>query len=399
MNVKKKNMTQFIYVIFLICAFGLNNHVRIVISIFMIAFLLAIDSSIIKNSEFRKWLKVFLAPCIFVHIYTFFLVLIGVSNPEILTTNLTSYTSITIGIISVFVFGLSIIRFTFIALISSWLIQLVYNIFSHGIVVLRDAILQGWLNVSVQQNYLELHDIVLAAGYFWIIYIFSNKRSKKKSGLLLLFLLIMSILGIKRIVIVAEVIVTFYYILICKLGDQKKYRLCKITGYIGMLLCILYIYILSNDNLFYDFFDTHKINLMGRNYFYDYIMSLTKFSPCFLGYGLGSVKAFMSSKFIFFSDVHSDLIKMYTEIGFVLYIIWLWYYLIHISVFLKKKYGKKAAVFNFVITIYTFVLFVTDNTESYYICTLIRTTAPICFAMGLHTSENELYYHYKKRLP
>lgn len=120
---------------------------------------------------------------------------------------------------------------------------------------------------------------------------------------------------------------------------------------------------------------------MARDYFFKRIMLDTKFSPSFIGYGRGSVKIRMLQYFKDFSNVHCDYIKMYTEIGFVLYIAWLWYYLVEIIKKVKRRYGYYVAVVAFFVTVYTFILYFTDNTESYYICSLMRTTIPLAYAM------------------
>lgn len=48
---------------------------------------------------------------------------------------------------------------------------------------------------------------------------------------------------------------------------------------------------------------------------------------------------------------------------------------------IQKKYGSRTAVYFFAIMLYTFVLYMTDNTEHYYICSLIRTTAPLAYVL------------------
>ena len=56
---------------------------------------------------------------------------------------------------------------------------------------------------------------------------------------------------------------------------------------------------------------------------------------------------------------------MYIECGMVLFIIWLGYYFYIEPFIILKSYGTKAACFLFSITIYTFIVYFTDNTELY----------------------------------
>ena len=91
--------------------------------------------------------------------------------------------------------------------------------------------------------------------------------------------------------------------------------------------------------------------------------------------------------------VHSDIIKMYVENGFILFGIWLWYYLIYILKFYKKTYGIKEAVLYFGVVIYLFTLYLTDNVEVYFICQIMATMIPITYALK---RKEQNYNEYKK---
>ena len=79
--------------------------------------------------------------------------------------------------------------------------------------------------------------------------------------------------------------------------------------------------------------------------------------------------------------VHSDILKMYVEIGFPLFIIWLYYYFIYITHYIRSKFGMQQSMGYFVCITFTFVLYLTDNTESYYICVFIRTLISMYFCL------------------
>lgn len=382
MRIKRKDMLKFLYILSMVFAFLGNIYVQIFVGMIWIGHALVIRKDIIKNIEFYKFIRLFLIPCVLIHLYTIILILMGVGDFEIFSTNLLTYSSVGLAIVSVFMFGVDIIKYDFAALSLSWLLQVIKLVYLNGLVIFKNAILQGWFDISVGKNYLELHDLVLAIGYFWVWYLFSNKKNKRNSGLLALLLLIIFVIGVKRIAIFADIVVTVFYLITKNVKGKNQFEICKIVGWIALLFCIMYIYILSEGNVFYEFMNAHGINLMSRDYFYKYIMSLTKFSPMFFGYGRGSVKKLMTNAFHDYANVHSDFVKMYVEIGFIFYIIWLWYYLIYVIKVLERRYGKQVAIYAFCVTIYTFMLYLTDNTESYFICSLIRTTAPICAALN-----------------
>ena len=79
--------------------------------------------------------------------------------------------------------------------------------------------------------------------------------------------------------------------------------------------------------------------------------------------------------------VHSDIIKMYVENGFILFGLWLWYQLIFMLKFYKKEYGDNVAILYFGFLIYLFTLYLTDNVEVYFICQILVTMLPITYAL------------------
>ena len=112
-------------------------------------------------------------------------------------------------------------------------------------------------------------------------------------------------------------------------------------------------------------------------------MSLIEFKVSFLGLGRNVVGEILASeyRYLHVAGVHSDLIKMYAENGFVMYGLWLWYYLYKITTLYKKKYGYNPAVLYFALTIFMFILYATDNTENYYVCQIISISIPAAYAI------------------
>ena len=80
--------------------------------------------------------------------------------------------------------------------------------------------------------------------------------------------------------------------------------------------------------------------------------------------------------------VHSDILKIYIENGFILFGLWLWYYLIAITKSFAKKINTSTAVLFFTLTIYTFILYFTDNVENYFIYQIFYICIPISYAVN-----------------
>ena len=101
------------------------------------------------------------------------------------------------------------------------------------------------------------------------------------------------------------------------------------------------------------------VDMKGRNYYYTTILKLSEFTLTYPGIGRNVITRLLTStyKYMSVAGVHSDIIKMYVENGFILFGFWLWYYLFHIRHYYKKKYGYKVAIMYSVFTIYTYILY------------------------------------------
>ena len=346
-----------------------------------------------KLKKFRFIFLMFVMPQILIHLYTVILIIFKCTLPEVLSTNLVTYSGLILVIISIYLFEKKALTYAFISLILSWVFYVGKCFYLYGFEeVFIDSIKQAWFGISIgHKNYFELHEVVLCIGYFFICYIFTKNKKDKLSLYLLIGSIIVFMLGFKRIGGLALATVALFCILLHYLPkEENKYKLCILCGIAICVVSFLFIYILSSGGLFNRIIDFLKIDTMARNYFFEYIMSFTFFSPFFLGYGRGGVKIAMLNEYTGFTSVHSDLIKMYFEIGFVFFIVWLVYYFIFVTKTIDKTYNRKSAIFYLVIMLYTFVLFSTDNTESYFICNYIRVLAPMIYAMYIDNNQDNL---------
>ena len=117
----------------------------------------------------------------------------------------------------------------------------------------------------------------------------------------------------------------------CRANHEKqKITFCKSLGWIAFITCYLFIYILSDGSVFYVFLDKLGINSMGRNYYYKAVLGYSTFSPSFLGIGRNMIAELFQTdlSYLKVGGVHSDIIKMYVENGFVMFGLWLWYHLV-----------------------------------------------------------------------
>ena len=63
--------------------------------------------------------------------------------------------------------------------------------------------------------------------------------------------------------------------------------------------------------------------------------------------------------------LHNDFFKIYIEIGYIGFIVWVFWWMIKMPQIIQKRYGVKKAFICLLFILYAFILYTTDNTESY----------------------------------
>ena len=342
----------------------------------------------IYASDFIWLLKVYLVPHFVIHLYTLFLMMIGKVDWNYFTTNATVYIPTLLAIFSLYLFGVDAYKYNCISLLCSWCLSVIASTVLKGFAIFPHAVLQAYINPydmtgGLTINYLELHDLVLAIGYILIFFIFTNAKLTRRNFFCLVMVFLVMGLGMKRVTILGLILVIIFNMVLKRFTENRKYKFCLVSGWMAFIICYLYIYILSKGDLFFEFIENFGINVMGRNYYFQAIMKYAEFTPSFLGIGRNVVTQLLNNELSYLKvgGVHSDIIKMYVENGFILFGIWLWYYLIHMTKAYKKKYGITEAILYFGLIIYTFTLYLTDNVEIYYICQIFSILIPATYAL------------------
>ena len=132
------------------------------------------------------------------------------------------YIPILLALSSVYLFKDEAFKYNLIALILSWFLSFISSLIIKGINIIPYAIMQGYLEKfkpigGVNQNYLELHDLVLSIGCILVYYwygINENKKITKKQFFIISILMIIFALGIKRIAVLGVIIAIVFIRLI-----------------------------------------------------------------------------------------------------------------------------------------------------------------------------------------
>ena len=371
-----------------------NNHLQIYIGMFwiLVSFAqLAINGFRFKNNINREipfFLKIYFLPAILIHLYTIILIIIGVVPKAYLRTNVSTYIPVLVAIFSIYLFGYDAWKYNFIALIGSWSLAVFVSLLIKGPLIFPHAIVQAYIDPYDKMggfiyNYLELHDVVLAIGYVLVYYIFSKEKLTRKNLFFIIATLNVMVLGMKRISVLAIILAAFFHCVVKRFSDKKQYCICKIAGWAAFILCFVYIYVLTDGSTFFDYMSSLGVNVMGRNYYFSAIASKIRFTPTFLGLGRHAVAQLFSGELSYMNvgGVHNDILKMYAENGFIVFSAWLLYYLVYILKKYKEHFDSKAALIYFGATIYAFTLYLTDNTEVYFICQIFLILIPACNAL------------------
>ena len=80
---------------------------------------------------------------------------------------------------------------------------------------------------------------------------------------------------------------------------------------------------------------------------------------------------------------HSDIIKMYVENGFILFGLWAIYFLVVLKRRIKNRFGLRMGIIYFEMMIYTFGLYLSDNNEIFFICTIFLYNILIAHALEI----------------
>lgn len=222
---------------------------------------------------------------------------------------------------------------------------------------------------------LEVNDLTFAFGPF-LIYLLLNRKEVPHFFLWLLVVTFLFMAGLKRIAIPAVILGVLIAFLLKKL-PEKAARQTALCLSVGMML-VSFLYIAGIRMGLFEYLEAKLgINTMGRVNMFDNLAPYYDINFTFMGRGTGFERYVdWASGTIFqtpqrtIMQIHNDFMRMYLNIGFVGYWIWLWGYLVVRIRYWFRYAGKSAGCTFFAICIYCFVLYATDNTI-YYPYTMI----------------------------
>ena len=230
---------------------------------------------------------------------------------------------------------------------------------------------------------IEIHDITFVMGVFVIYFLFFCPQEKYRyiyAGIALFLFFA----GLKRIAFLSMLAAIAFAVFCMLLGPKAKIKTLIITACVIIAFCYYYIIIIQNGT-FSRFCIEHEIELNGREKIYDYISNYYEVSPSYGGKGYEFCVQLLKSmhgtkdQVVNITAVHNDILKMYVEMGFWGFLLWITGYYLFQTHWYISRCGEKVAVCFMSINIYMLITYLTDNTMFYYWSSMVIRIIPMSF--------------------
>ncbi len=233
---------------------------------------------------------------------------------------------------------------------------------------------------------LESHDITFAFGPF-LIYLLLNWKHAPRSLFWLVLTALFFLIGLKRIAVPA-VALGFAAAFFLHLLPEKAARQTAL-GTAAAMMIVSFLYIAGiRYGLFSYLEERFQIETMGRVEMFANLEPYYDIAFTFMGRGTGFERFVdWASGTVYQTPgqtrmpIHNDFLRMYLNVGFVGYWVWLWGWLVARLRYWFRQGGKDVGCLFLGICVYCFVLYTTDNTI-YYPYTL-TACALVPMACGL----------------
>ena len=333
------------------------------------------ENKIRYNKNIDYIINLFLRPWIIFIAYNFFLYITGYGYMEFVKSSFVQIMFVPCIILGVWgaynIFGENTQRYLLYSIFLQYIVVLIALLVKMRPNNFVSGTMSAFTGDSINNPFEANSDVVLSLGIL-LIYL-SNKlirTNRIKHGNIWVTAVVF-FLGGKRICFVSIVCVIIYTLFAQLIPENKRIAIQNVVS--GLFICgyMCFVYIIKSG-LLSAYIWSHGINSMGRINMWDYISHYYDMKLTFLGNGYSFCNLILERDrpYTFNGHVyalHSDALKMYIELGFVMFLFWLVYNLYIMTNALRKKYGSKVSNIYWAITAYIFILYLTDNPINYYI--------------------------------
>lgn len=233
---------------------------------------------------------------------------------------------------------------------------------------------------------LEINDLTFAFGPF-LIYLILNRKETRHWLFWILSVSLFFLIGLKRIAVPAVALGVLVALLVRRLPEKAAGQTA--FGIAAGMMAVGFLYIVGiRMGLFQYLQQRLGINTMGRVEMFTHLEPYYDISITYLGRGTGFERFVDWSSGVVYDtprrtimQIHNDFLRMYLNIGFIGYWVWLWGNLMVRLRYWFFQGGKSSGVLSLGISIYCFVLYATDNTIYYPYTLLACSIVPMAYHM------------------
>lgn len=344
----------------------------------------------IRITKIKKDLfTLFLLPIILAFLYTFIIWLMGLSGHISfshimrLISNLGCMAIIAASaIMCTSIFGKDVIRLTFIALILTIAFNAIVVIQNYGLssmityichVFQADSYTYG-STLSRVSYAMEIHDGTFAMGFFLLYFIFYEKADKKAKFLQIMMALFCSYLGFKRNELIGVIVASLIATTVVRKKGKNFLQTNQIVTFFALIACFSFVVAIKHIDqmtVLLSTLDIFRIRL------YRFMSGLYSISPFYFGKGYTYVNYILGNQTTLLGTSHSDLVRVYVEMGFWGFIAWIWYYFTYIPRYIYRNYSKLAGKMFMMFSFYIFATYLLDNTLTMFANQFVYYVIPI----------------------
>lgn len=210
----------------------------------------------------------------------------------------------------------------------------------------------------------EKASLIHGLGLF-LLYLLLQKRHKARNFFLALCCLPLFLMGYKRSAILALFSSAAVAVIFMVFPKQWKRKAASALSVLLVAGGLIYLWLIFSG-LLETISNFANIDSMGRIEMYRVMKEYCRFSPAYLGRGMGFVSYMIGRGLIdvgyqFAGDIHNDMLRQYIELGMAGFLLWGFFYFIYkVRGFLKYA-GTDCACFAAACSVYCFVCYLTEN--------------------------------------
>lgn len=321
-----------------------------------------------------------------------------------LMRSISNITAFLVTILAVYgavtLFRYETIKLSLYGLVTSTLLNIAYTIYLYGIPSVAYALInvikasfEPYKEGTVLSNVgfsLEVADATFAYGFFFLYYLlFSGKSKERKKGLILSVLGMY--IGLKRIEIAAILLAIIIFKILIEQKGVSRRTVQRVFLLSLLFASFLYLFLMKYHVGVFSFLDQSRINMYGR------LRLMYELTPFYIGKGYGYVNKWLeevSPIYYIMSVSHSDLARMYIELGMIGFIAWIYYYIISLPKYFYKRAQRKTGDIVLCFVIVLMITYLIDNTSTLFATQFSFIMIPIAYGQYEQQMIREKRGHY-----